>query len=148
MGPKITRWTRRWDVQKVSKQRNIHWIWFSEQWISDSFKWRLGNGDFYISFVQRLLKTSCWSFPQVCLQLINQQFLSLFRPYMLRVDGAGYREAGYREILFKKACRERHKYIFENFRNFLHKYPNEPKFSLNWITDLAHDNVSFLISFN
>lgn len=59
---------------------------------------------------------------------------------MLRVEG-GYKESGYNEILFKKSCRERHRLVLSNLRSFLLKYPNEPKWSLNWNTNLAHDDM-------
>ncbi|KAI6198836.1 hypothetical protein M3Y96_00561600 [Aphelenchoides besseyi] len=41
-------------------------------------------------------------------------------------------------ILLWKTCVEKHKYILRSLNNFLRVYPNEPKFSLSWMTMLAH----------
>jgi hypothetical protein len=71
----------------------------------------------------------------------NPIFNTDFRPFMLRIDRKNYTEPDYTDILFKKVCRERHHHILKNLRNFLLKYQNQPKFSINWITDLAHDDV-------
>ncbi|KAI6189374.1 hypothetical protein M3Y97_00001100 [Aphelenchoides bicaudatus] len=67
------------------------------------------------------------------------------KPYMLRVEGsASYKEPGYNDILFKKICRERHHLVLNNLRNFILKYPNDPKWSLNWNTNLSHDDMNGL----
>lgn len=56
-----------------------------------------------------------------------------------------YLDPDYSKILFEKSCRERFHYVLHNARNFLLKYPNEPKYSMSWITGLAHRDVSIFI---
>ncbi|KAI6233966.1 hypothetical protein M3Y99_00849900 [Aphelenchoides fujianensis] len=47
-------------------------------------------------------------------------------------------------LFFKHSCQERHHSILHHLKSFIHKYPHTPKFSLSWITMLAHDDVNSL----
>lgn len=43
------------------------------------------------------------------------------------------------EALFKGLCAENHQYILQYFEQFINSYKNQPKFSLNWMIDIAHN---------
>ncbi|KAI6229829.1 hypothetical protein M3Y99_01130700 [Aphelenchoides fujianensis] len=65
------------------------------------------------------------------------------RALMLQVDGRQTAnntppDPAFRKLLLKKSCREKHHLVLHHLDQFLRRYPNEPKFSLNWITNLAH----------
>ncbi|KAH7687786.1 Protein K03A11.4, partial [Aphelenchoides avenae] len=44
--------------------------------------------------------------------------------------------------LFNERCRGTHLYLLDYLKDFLDAYPDEPKFSITWPVDLAHDNVN------
>ncbi|KAH7705058.1 Protein K03A11.4 [Aphelenchoides avenae] len=50
----------------------------------------------------------------------------------------------WRDKLIKEQCRGIHLYLLDYLKDFIDAYPDEPKFSITWMTDLAHDNVNGL----
>ncbi len=46
--------------------------------------------------------------------------------------------------LIKQFCREKHEYVLEMNEQFFRFNTNKPKFSMNWINHLAHNDVNQL----
>ncbi|KAI6190394.1 hypothetical protein M3Y97_00112900 [Aphelenchoides bicaudatus] len=63
------------------------------------------------------------------------------KPFALRYDGRDlYKDKELRKDLFSRSCLEQHDYMLDTLEDFLNKYPNQPKFSLSWMTAIAHDD--------
>ncbi|KAI6233253.1 hypothetical protein M3Y99_00937400 [Aphelenchoides fujianensis] len=68
-----------------------------------------------------------------------------FRAHAARISFTPATEdPDYARILFKQSCQERQDPILHHLRDFIHKYPHTPKFSLSWITMLAHNDANSL----
>ncbi|KAI6233252.1 hypothetical protein M3Y99_00937300 [Aphelenchoides fujianensis] len=66
------------------------------------------------------------------------------RAFWLRVFDDELADRDYKRLLLEDSCKERHDHILHNLDRFIGAYPNEPKFSLNWITMLAHHDANDL----
>lgn len=67
------------------------------------------------------------------------------RPFALRFDGSKqYKDKELRDALYAKSCMERHDYMLDVLEEYINKYPAQPKFSLSWLTNLAHDDANGL----
>ncbi|KAI6219093.1 hypothetical protein M3Y95_01130400 [Aphelenchoides besseyi] len=71
------------------------------------------------------------------------------RPMMLQIDNVQTAnntqpDPDFHNILLGKSCREKHHLVLENLQNMLNVYSEEPKFTLSWITMLAHNDMNNL----
>ena len=80
----------------------------------------------------------------MCFPYIATLFNFLYsRPFPVRLTGAPkFVDWNLNKLVFKQRCLDRHDYILNTLEEFLGKYKNEAKFSLSWITDLAHDDIN------
>ncbi|KAI6237923.1 hypothetical protein M3Y95_00315900 [Aphelenchoides besseyi] len=63
------------------------------------------------------------------------------KPYTIRIEGdKRYKDKELDKMIFQRSCIERHDYILDVLEDYVGKYPNEPKFSLSWMTQIAHDD--------
>ncbi|KAI6198773.1 Protein of unknown function DUF229 domain containing protein [Aphelenchoides besseyi] len=85
--------------------------------------------------------------------MINEDFgRTVFHglsPMMLQIDNVQTAnnpqpDLDFHNILLRKSCREKHRLVLENLQNMLNVYAKEPKFTLSWITMLAHSNMNNL----
>ncbi|CAD5232432.1 unnamed protein product [Bursaphelenchus xylophilus] len=80
-----------------------------------------------------------------CLGFTKSPVDHFMKPFALRVDGSKkYKDKELRSAVYKHTCHESHDYMLELMEEFANKYPNEPKFSINWLTDIAHDDMNGL----
>jgi hypothetical protein len=72
-------------------------------------------------------------------------FFFHFRPFHLRLDGGLYLDEMMKQQMRQQQCRESYHPIMEFQEYFLNAYPvATPKFSIAWITDLAHNHLGGL----
>uniref|UniRef100_A0A7E4VI49 Sulfatase domain-containing protein n=1 Tax=Panagrellus redivivus TaxID=6233 RepID=A0A7E4VI49_PANRE len=62
------------------------------------------------------------------------------RPYQLRVDLDAYKTKILQENIYKGMCRDSYMPLMDYLQDLLDKFPDKPKFSLTWLTKLAHDD--------
>jgi len=67
------------------------------------------------------------------------------KPFALRYDGGKrYKDTELKKNLFSRSCLEQHDYMLNTLEEYINKYPNQPKFSLSWMTAIAHDDLNGL----
>lgn len=65
------------------------------------------------------------------------------RPFAIRFEGnASYADRDLERLLFKDRCFERHDYLLDNLEQYVNIYEYEPKFSLTWLSEIAHDDIN------
>uniref|UniRef100_A0A915CMT1 Sulfatase N-terminal domain-containing protein n=1 Tax=Ditylenchus dipsaci TaxID=166011 RepID=A0A915CMT1_9BILA len=76
-----------------------------------------------------------------CTGFIRAPVDHYMRPFHLRIN-ASYKSYGneIRDNVLSKSCKEWHHYHFEYLQQFLEKYEQQPKFSLTWLSYVAHDD--------
>ncbi|CAD5223161.1 unnamed protein product [Bursaphelenchus okinawaensis] len=80
-----------------------------------------------------------------CLGFTKSPVDHFLKPFALRVDGSKkYKDKEVQRAVYKDTCHESHDYMLELLEEFATKYPNEPKFSINWLTNIAHDDMNGL----
>ncbi|CAD5205417.1 unnamed protein product [Bursaphelenchus okinawaensis] len=63
------------------------------------------------------------------------------RPFQLRLESGRYGEGGtLKEQMLNQMCKERHEHLIDYLKDFINKYPDQPKFSLTWLSSLAHND--------
>ncbi|KAI6170963.1 hypothetical protein M3Y97_01090100 [Aphelenchoides bicaudatus] len=64
------------------------------------------------------------------------------RPFTLPFNGPGkYKDKEMHDNVVKFQCKEHHTYVLETLSQFMGKYEGVPKFSLNWLVWLIHDEM-------
>ena len=66
------------------------------------------------------------------------------RPFQLRVDGGKWSSRAMNRAVYKNSCHETFYHQIEYLKDFINKYPDKPKFSITWMSYLAHDDVNAL----
>ena len=66
------------------------------------------------------------------------------RPFQLRIDGGRWRALDLRPAVHRNSCHENYYYQMEYLKDFLKTYPDKPKFSLTWMSSIAHDDANAL----
>ncbi|KAH7706579.1 Protein T07G12.3 [Aphelenchoides avenae] len=67
------------------------------------------------------------------------------KPFNLWLRGKeGFGRIALDSDFMRKRCKEVHEYVMDYFERFINAYPDEPKFSYVWLTEIAHTNPSCL----
>ncbi|KAH7714360.1 Protein Y73F8A.35 a [Aphelenchoides avenae] len=67
------------------------------------------------------------------------------KPFNLWLRGKeGFGRIALDSDFMRKRCKEVHEYVMDYFERFISAYPDEPKFSYVWLTEIAHTNPSCL----
>ncbi|KAH7723866.1 Protein Y73F8A.35 b [Aphelenchoides avenae] len=83
-----------------------------------------------------------WNWPG-CKGFEKTHFDHYMKPFQLLYRESKGHEA-WQKKLMDDQCRGMHLYLFDYFKGFLVAYADEPKFSIMWPVDIAHDNVTGL----
>uniref|UniRef100_A0AC34Q743 Sulfatase N-terminal domain-containing protein n=1 Tax=Panagrolaimus sp. JU765 TaxID=591449 RepID=A0AC34Q743_9BILA len=66
------------------------------------------------------------------------------KPFQMRTDGGQFVSYKIGNAAFRSICKERHHYHMEYLEDFISKYPDKPKFSVTWMSYLAHNDLNDL----
>jgi hypothetical protein len=101
--------------------------------------------DDYVTMMSEDWALGVFNWPD-CLGFKNKPVDHYMRPFQLRVEAKDrfYKSAGMSPIVYGESCRETFYYQVEYLKDFLKAYPDRPKFSLTWMSYLAHDDQNAL----
>ncbi|KAI6177730.1 hypothetical protein M3Y97_00939900 [Aphelenchoides bicaudatus] len=80
-----------------------------------------------------------------CVGFTENEIEHNMRPFTLPLNGLKkFHDPELHEIMTTKTCREHHDYVMETLVQFMDKYKGVPKFSINWLVWLSHDEMDDL----
>ncbi|KAE9547140.1 hypothetical protein FO519_009648 [Halicephalobus sp. NKZ332] len=99
--------------------------------------------DGYVTMMSEDWSLGVFNWPN-CKGFQNKPTDHYMRPFQLRVEGHRWMSKDLKTTVHKKSCHETFYHQIEYLKDFIDKYPDKPKFSLTWMSYLAHDDTNAL----